>query len=220
MRQIGEPLTIGFLLIPGFALMSYSCAVEPYRAANTLAGRELYRWVHISPDSGPATASNGVSVLPDHGLEAPVDVDELFVCAGGNTHLFDDPPTLAWLRNQSHRTRLIGGVAGGPLILAMAGLLSGYRCTMHWEYIPGFRELYPTHTVTGTRFEIDRGRATSAGGAAALEMMVGMISDRHGHELAHAMTSTAEGGTDPSDLARSIQPVVSSYCSRLPLPCR
>lgn len=187
MEHVGEPRKLGFLLIPGFALMSYSCAVEPYRAANTLAGRELYRWAHISPNGGLATASNGVSILPDQGLEAPVDVDELFVCAGGNTHLFDSPPTLAWLRSQGHRTGLIGGVAGGPVVLAMAGLLRDYRCTMHWEYIPGFRERFPTHTVTGTRFEIDRGRATSAGGAAALEMMVSMISDRHGPELATAI---------------------------------
>ena len=34
---------IGFLLLPGFALMSFAAATEPYRAANLLAGRALYR---------------------------------------------------------------------------------------------------------------------------------------------------------------------------------
>ena len=38
---------IGFLLIDGFALMSYSAAVEVLRAANLLAGRRLYDIQHI-----------------------------------------------------------------------------------------------------------------------------------------------------------------------------
>ena len=43
---------VGFLLIDGFALMSYSAAVEALRAANLLAGRELYAIRHI-----PATGT-------------------------------------------------------------------------------------------------------------------------------------------------------------------
>ncbi|EJZ19359.1 AraC family transcriptional regulator, partial [Rhizobium sp. Pop5] len=41
---------IGFILIPGFALMSYASATEPLRAANLLAGREIYRLSTFSPD--------------------------------------------------------------------------------------------------------------------------------------------------------------------------
>lgn len=182
------PHRVGFLLVPGFALMTYSCAMEPYRAANTLSGRELYRWMHVSPDGRPVAASNGVAVVPDQGIETPLDVDDLFVCAGGNPTLFDDEPTLAWLRAQNHRGTRIGGVAGGPVILGRAGLLEGYRCTMHWEYIPAFREKFPRHAVTSTRFEIDRSRCTSAGGTAAFDMMLALISRRHGRELVSAIS--------------------------------
>jgi transcriptional regulator GlxA family with amidase domain len=45
---------IGFILIPGFALMSYASASEPLRAANLLAGREIYRLSAFSPDGAPA----------------------------------------------------------------------------------------------------------------------------------------------------------------------
>ena len=34
-----QPTTVGFLLVPGFALMSYAAAVEPLRAANQLSGQ-------------------------------------------------------------------------------------------------------------------------------------------------------------------------------------
>src|SRR5215813_8257547 len=56
---------VGFLLIPGFALMSYACASEPFRAANQLSGRTLYHWWHASPGDKPAIASNGAAVVPD-----------------------------------------------------------------------------------------------------------------------------------------------------------
>jgi transcriptional regulator GlxA family with amidase domain len=52
-----KPQVVGLLLVPGFALMSYACVVEPLRAANLLAGRELYHWVHISVRDPVATAS-------------------------------------------------------------------------------------------------------------------------------------------------------------------
>lgn len=182
------PYRVAFLLIPGFALMTYSCAMEPYRAANALSGKELYRWINISPDGKPVAASNGIAIVPDQGIESPVAADELFVCAGGNPTQFYDEATLAWLRRQSRRTKFIGGVAGGPFILARAGLLEGYRCTMHWEYIPAFRESFPRHSLSTTRFEIDRNRYTSAGGTAAFDMMLELIGRRHGRELMGAIS--------------------------------
>lgn len=183
-----KPRRIAFLLVPGFALLSYSCAMEPYRAANTLAGRELYRWQHVSPDGRPVLASNGVAIVPDQGIDRSIDAEDLFVCAGGNPTLFDDTASLAWLRAHAHRGARIGGVAGGPVVLARAGLLHGRRCTMHWEYIPAFVENFPRQAVTMSRFEIDRGCCTSAGGMAAFEMMVALIEEQHGRELASAIS--------------------------------
>ncbi len=43
-----RPFKIGFLLIDGFALMSYASASEPFRAANLLAGKTLYNVHNIS----------------------------------------------------------------------------------------------------------------------------------------------------------------------------
>ncbi len=57
--------TVGFLLLPDYALMSYATAVEPLRAANRLAGRELYRWYNAAPRDKPAIASSGAAVVPD-----------------------------------------------------------------------------------------------------------------------------------------------------------
>jgi AraC family transcriptional regulator, glycine betaine-responsive activator len=70
------------------------------------------------------------------------------------------------------------------------GLLDGYKCTLHWENLPGFAEAFPEIDATGGLFEIDRDRFTSAGGTTALDMMLTLIASQHGPELA---SSVAEG---------------------------
>jgi transcriptional regulator GlxA family with amidase domain len=178
---------IGFLLLPDFPLMAYSCAIEPYRAANLLAGQTLYRWRHVSPDGAPVEASNGICIFPDQGIDKPIDVDDLFVCAGGNPAEFDHPATLAWLRAQARRGVRLGSVSGGTYLLARARLLNGYRCTVHWEHLPAMAEAFPGLDLTRTLFELDRMRCTAAGGTAALDMMTALIAAEHGLPLANAI---------------------------------
>lgn len=179
--------TVGFLLIDGFALFSYSSAVEPLRAANVLSEHELYRWRHISIDGTPATASNGVRVAPDCRVGDHAGFDAVIVCAGGNPTLFDDSATLNWLRRLAREGVRLGGVSGGPWILARAGLLAKYRCTIHWEHLPALSEAFPQLDVRRTVFEIDRDRLTCAGGVAALDMMIEVVSRAHGAQLGVAV---------------------------------
>ncbi|MGJ4891254.1 GlxA family transcriptional regulator [Bradyrhizobium sp. HKCCYLRH3099] len=179
---------VGFLLIPGFALMSYASAVEPLRAANVLSGRTLYRWRHVAIRGSDIPASNGVRIPADATIGSAARFDSIVVCAGGNPAAFSHPPTLAYLRRATrHGIRLIG-VSAGPFILAQAGLLQGYRCTIHWEHMPAFRETFPALPLSRSLFEIDRDRFTCAGGIAALDMMHAMIRIDHGARLASAVS--------------------------------
>ena len=180
-----KPATrIGFLLIDEFALLSYASIVEPFRAANILSGRPLYRWRHFSIDGGPARASNGLDVVVDGILGRSEALDLLFVCAGGNPAGFDDAPTLARLRQAAVRGARIGGISGGPYVLARAGLLDGYRCTIHWEHAPAFAEAFPRLALERSRYVIDGARLTCAGGIAALDLTIELIGEAHGAALA------------------------------------
>src|SRR5215510_126381 len=177
----------GFLLVPGFALMSYAAAVEPLRAANLISGKLLYRWWHAAPGGKPVMASNGLTIIPDVGVSTDRDVDMLFVCAGGNPATFNDRHVFAWLRKLARRGVTIGGISGGPYILARAGLLDGRRVTLHWEHQPAFSEDFPDVAVTPSLFEIDGNRITCSGGISALDMMVALIERDHGRQLAAAV---------------------------------
>jgi transcriptional regulator GlxA family with amidase domain len=169
--------------------MSYASTGEPLRAANRLVGRELYRWRHATPGDQPAIASSGAAILPDLAVGSEVhDLDLLLVCAGGNPAEFDDKQTFAWLRKLARRGAVIGGVSGGPFILARAGLLSGRRCTVHWEHAPAFEEAFPDAHLTRSLFELTGDRITCSGGVAGLDMMTALIGRDHGNDLAAAVS--------------------------------
>ena len=182
------PQTVGLLLIPGFALMSYASVVEPLRAANLLAGRELYRWVHITPGPAIVTASCGATVPCPEKAGDTVKLDFLFVCAGGNPTAFKDRTTLQWLRTLAARGLRIGGVSGGPVILARAGIMDGYHMTVHWEHAPAVSEGFPNIMLTRSIYIVDRNRLTCAGGTAPLDMMHALIAEAHGPELARKVS--------------------------------
>jgi len=179
--------TVGLLLVPGFALMSYASVVEPLRAANLLAGRELYKWVHITPGPSIVTASCGATV-PCVAPAAAGPVDFLFVCAGGNPTGFRDRATLGWLRALAAQGVRIGGVSGGPVILARAGIMDGYHMTVHWEHAPAVAEAFPNILLTRSIYIVDRNRLTCAGGTAPLDMMHALIAQAHGPELARKVS--------------------------------
>jgi transcriptional regulator GlxA family with amidase domain len=175
--------TVGYLLVPGFALMSYAAALEPLRAANTLSGRILYRWVHLTAKGCSARSSAGVGIAADRGLDA-AGLDAVIICAGGNPAQWADRATLRWLRSLARRRVAVAGVSGGAWLMAAAGLLNGRRCTIHWEHADSFAESFPDLDLRRTLFEIDGLRLTSAGGIAALDMMTALIARDHGEALA------------------------------------
>jgi transcriptional regulator GlxA family with amidase domain len=180
--------TIGLLLVNDFALMSYASIVEPFRAANTLSGQQLYRWVHISTDGKPMRASNGATILPDQSVSQPLLCDTLFVFAAGDPTAFREAKTFAWLRRQALRNTVLVGVSGGPFLLARAGLLDGYSVTIHWDHRPTFVEMFPTLRVESSLYVIDRRRVTCAGGIAGLDLAIEMIEREQGHTLARKVS--------------------------------
>jgi len=175
---------VGLLLTEGFALMSYAAFIEPLRAANSLANRPLYEWTHVSADGQEVGASNGVSLLPDTIIGEPINVDMLIVFAAGTPQNFRDDRCFAWLRAVARRGTTIGGVSGGPYLLARAGLLDGYRATVHWEHAAALQDEYPQLALEPGLFVIDRARITCAGGTAALDLAIKIIEKDNGIDLA------------------------------------
>jgi transcriptional regulator GlxA family with amidase domain len=179
-----------FFLVPEFSMIAFATAIEPLRLANRMLGYEAYRWRLASTDGREVAASNGVTCAVDTSLDderrmliGPERPSMVFVCSGINVERFTSKTAFAWLREEYHRGVQIGGLCTGAHILAAAGLLSGKRCAIHWENLPGFAEAFPKANVFADLFEVDSNIYTCAGGTAALDMMLKLIGDDHDDNL-------------------------------------
>ena len=180
------PYRIGLLLIDGFALMSYAAVVEPVRAANLLSPRDVFALDHITPDGGPASSSGGAVIEPTAGMKLGFDL--VMVIAGGDPASFTDPATLQWLRRLARAGVTLGGVSGGPVILAAAGVMARRRMTVHWEHMPALAETAPELMIERNIYVVDRDRLTCAGGISPLDLMHALIAERHGPRLARLVS--------------------------------
>jgi AraC family transcriptional regulator, glycine betaine-responsive activator len=192
---------IGFLLVPNFALMSYASAVEPLRAANLIAGVELYSVVALSADGRPVASSSMLSVdCRDIALSGDA-FHTVFVCAGGGPKDWNAVEGVhGTLRRLARKGVRIGSISSGAYVLAAAGLLDNRDFTVHWEHATLLKEAFPHLSPRQARYVIDGDRVTCAGGVAPLDMMHAMISQRMGSHFARRVsdwylhTAVAEPG--------------------------
>lgn len=182
------PFRIGLLLIDGFALLSYASFTEPLRVANLLSGQILYEVQPLPASGSVAFSSGGVEVPALASPGSQVNYDLVMVVAAGDPFSFSDPAIDQWLNHLQHRGIALGGVSGGPVILAGAGVMEGYRLTLHWEHAAALCERYPALPVERSLYVIDRERMTCAGGTAPLDLTHALIMRQHGVALARQVS--------------------------------
>jgi transcriptional regulator GlxA family with amidase domain len=182
----GPPVHIGFLMLPEYTLSPFANAVEVLRMANRQSGREIYRWSVLSTDGEPVISSSNLEFVFD-GMVSTVNsvdpVEILIVCGGYNIEQHCTPQLLELLRQVAKKKIPLGAMCTGTYALASAGLLEGYRCTIHWENLCGLRERFPRLLVSSSLFVIDRDRYTCSGGISSIDLMLNLVSSIHGHKL-------------------------------------
>ena len=186
--EIVNTHTIGFLMVPNFSMIAFASAIEVLRLANYVSGSKLFAWRLYSPDGRPIEASNGISVGCDGSYRDIGPMPEIVVCAGLDVQKYDHSVLVAQLRKLAFYGVSIGAVCTGTYVLAKAGLLDGYRCAIHWENYDSFREDFPDIDVTQELYEFDRNRFTCAGGTAAVDMMLALVTAKSGAAVAALVT--------------------------------
>ena len=108
-----------FMPVPNFTMIAFTNAIEVLRMANYLTGQTLYRWSIVSPDGGPVTASNGLSV--DTGpVECVGQPDIVFVVGGIDVQRATTPAHLSALRRFARLGCVLGSLCTGTYALAAA----------------------------------------------------------------------------------------------------
>ena len=175
---------VTFVVVPRFNMMSLTAAIEPMRVANYLAPETLFEWEYRSPAGGMVTASNGMTVASSsvEASERPLDV--VVLCGSWGCEHFRSPDLFQWLRRQAGRGATLIALESGAYLLARAGLLRNRLATTHWSILAGFAEQFPDTFVREQAFTTDGSVMTCAGGTASLDLMLHLISERHGAQLA------------------------------------
>lgn len=191
-----KPFHVGIVLLPGFSLMAYAATVEPLRSANLMRGRTLYSWTHLSPEGGRVESSGHLPIeTRSFATFAENLPDFVILCGGLGSERYRHRLLPPLLRRAKRAGKLVGAVSTASFLLARTGLLRGHRCTVHWDYRSAFVEAFPDLEVSNALFVIDGMICTCAGGVAALDMMLHLIRQQQGADLASLISDQFIHGT-------------------------
>ncbi len=158
-----------------------------FRKANP--GRPPIYWVEIVSVGAhrSLTANCGLQFTAHKTFrQAHGKIDTLLVAGGDDieqneVHL----DAVRWLKRIAPRTRRIGSVCTGAMLLARAGLLDGRRATTHWNWCQTLIKRAPRAKVDPDPiFVRDENVYTSAGVTAGMDLALALVEEDHGSRLA------------------------------------
>jgi transcriptional regulator GlxA family with amidase domain len=183
-RSQAPDLHIGFLLAPEFSVLPLAGMLDTLRHAADEAdrSRQVYcAWTILSHDQKPVRSSSGVGMVPDRVLSLDDTPFDYVLIHGGRMEGLAKTPVsyLVYLKHAATKGVPLIGLDSGSFLLAQAGLLDGYRASIHWRHHAEFARRYPnTMASTGRIYTMDRDRITCPGGTAAIDLAVALIT-RH-----------------------------------------
>ena len=161
--------------------------MEVFHGASQLASA-AYTVEIVATGSRPVTSSSGLPVQPTSRFaQCKGPIDTLLVAGGlpGAREAQDDAELISWLRSAAGRSRRVGSVCNGALLLARAGVLDGRRATTHWAACDELAHRYPQVTVERDPIFVRDGHVwTSAGVTAGMDLALALVEEDLGRAVA------------------------------------
>lgn len=197
MSPIERRLRIGILVADGCMLSSIASASDTLRVAQALSdirhpnsGLRLEAVVFGARGQERVRTSVGLELA---GLSAPPDDIDLLLLPGLMhrsprdliTRVSAMQPEMDLIRAMHLRGVQVAGTCSGSFLLAESGLLDGHRATCSWWLATAFRERYPNVRLEADAMVVEDAGILTAGGAASLQsLMMKLIANAGGEELA------------------------------------
>lgn len=177
--------SVSVLVLDELAVFEFGVLCEVFGVDRSDDGLPVFDWAICGLEAGrPVSTKSGVTVTPEHGLEALPGADLVCVAA---TALREFPPeALAALREARDRGATILSVCSGVFVLGAAGLLDGRRCTVHWKHADELRHTHPEAVVEEDALYVDDGDlVTGAGTAAGIDACLHLVRRELGGSVAN-----------------------------------
>lgn len=183
----GLPRTVRFVLVPmpGFSLLTLAAALEVLRLAAAIRA-DAPGWTLIG-EGGAVVSSEGVTVTPDGDLRDLARGETVLICGGPGIARATGRRMISWLRREARRGLRMGGLGTGVWVLARAGLLEGREAAIDPALADAFAEEFADVTLARAPFVQDGNRLSAGAGAAAAHLMLRLLAQDHGEDLARAV---------------------------------
>lgn len=182
---------VAFVLLENFSMMAFTGAVDALVTANLLSQTELFNFTFFGEGGESIKSDLNIDVAVNGPYKAivPAEFDVLLVCGGLRTTLDVHSKLKLVLQQAARLNHQIGGIWNGSYIMAQAGIMQGYECTIHPENHSLMAEVFPSIQVNKKPYVIDRDRISSAGATSTLSMMLNLIGTLTSEDLRHRVES-------------------------------
>ena len=200
------PLCLAILVLPDSNMLSLAATIDPLRAANRFSRRPLFDWQLYSEDGGEVTLTTGIKLQTEKlPTVKSFDASVLVIIAGFNLEQHISQGLIRRLRQLAPHAQAVGGIEGGSMLLAKTGLLKAHAATTHWEDLEEMAESSSDITVVRDRYVVSGKMFTTGGASPCIDMMLYLISQRHGRALAERVAGAfiydpVHAGSDPQSL--------------------
>ncbi|AFO50212.1 MULTISPECIES: GlxA family transcriptional regulator [Pseudomonas] len=179
--------TVAMVLFNDVLLLDVTGPMDAFAIANRfLPAERQYRLLTLAEGQAVVRGSCGMKVVADQRLEdLPEAVDLLLVPGGPGAYDTALPGIERWLPKAVRQAKRFGAICTGVFLLGRAGLLNGYRCTTHWNYVERLAQAFPEAKVeTEQIYVMDRCLITSGGITAGIDLALAVVAEDHGKALA------------------------------------
>jgi putative intracellular protease/amidase len=201
---------IAMLVYPGMTALD---VIGPQSMFASIIGGQVHL---VARTLEPVTSDTGVTLMPTATFETCPDRLAVLFAPGGTEGTFaamQDPRTRAFMADRGAQAGYVTSVSTGSLILAAAGLLTGYRATSHWaarDSLAAFGAI-----PTDARVVRDRNRITGAGVTAGLDFGLTMVAELRGEAHAKDVQLLSEYDPQPPFHSGSPQTASAADVSRM-----
>jgi len=172
-----EPIHVAFLLFPNVTQLDLT---GPAQVLSRLGNAKIDL---VARTRDPVPTYAGFDLLPTATFADVSRADILCVPGGfGTVAAMEDTETLDWVRRTGNDATWVTSVCTGSLVLAAAGLLTGYRAACHWASRHQLAWFGAEPVAERTVF--DRNRVTGGGVTAGIDFALALTAAIRGEDHA------------------------------------